>query len=79
MGRGYSFEVVRARLLTDQEARKPTTSVIRAKPRKPAPVLVDFMSMARAVPTYYDVPDRVIEYGPHIPTLCRLLEEGHFD
>ena len=41
--------------------------------------MVDFMSMARAVPTY-DVPDRVIEYGgPHIPTLCRLLEEGYCD
>ena len=22
---------------------------------------------------------RVVEYGPYIPTLCRLLEDGHFE
>jgi hypothetical protein len=25
------------------------------------------------------IEERKVEYGPHIPTLCRLLEEGHFD
>ena len=27
----------------------------------------------------FDEPEKVVEYGPHIPTLCRLLEAGHFD
>lgn len=77
MGRGYSFEVVRARLLTDQEARKATASVIRSKPRGSRPS--GELSMGRMVPSILEPIERVVEYGPHIPTLCRLLEEGHFE
>ena len=83
MGRGYSFDVVRARLLTNQEARKAGSSVIRSRTRKePAPVVG--YSMGWAMPEMpnaveYDIQEKVVEYGPHIPTLCRLLEEGHFE
>jgi transposase len=88
MGRGYSFDVVRAKMLYNAEANKPTTSTIRKKKRKPL----------EEEPTTYLFTDNVFEkfgatktryetiiaeekryYGPHIPTLCELLEQGHFD
>lgn len=78
MGRGYSFEVIKARLVYDQVARKKTTQSIRhrSKPAGGTP------SMERMTLDYLNAPDpaeRVIEYGPHIPTLCDLLESGHFE
>ncbi|TXH55004.1 MAG: ISL3 family transposase, partial [Burkholderiaceae bacterium] len=89
MGRGYSFDVIRARLLFDQEARKPTSGVVRTKSRKPVEggdsggFMAEFMagpSQQRKRPVLREVSEeRKVEYGPHIPTLCRLLEEGHFD
>jgi hypothetical protein len=85
MGRGYSFDVVRARLLLDPEARKPTTKSIRSRTPKPSTnsgfsSFAGSMSMGRMVPQIaYDITEKTVEYGPHIPTLCRLLEAGHFD
>ncbi len=88
MGRGYSFDVIRARLLFDQEARKPTSGVVRTKVRKqvPAPTpgggrMVDFAGdyQPPKMVTREVIVEKTVEYGPHIPTLCRLLEEGHFD
>lgn len=79
MGRGYSFEVIRARMLYDEKARKDG-AVIET-------VLVDnsaadmerftFSRSGAAVPK--KKVRRVVEYGPYIPTLCKLLEEGHFE
>ncbi len=85
MGRGYSLEVVKARLLYDQEARKPTSKTIRKHVKKavPEPPTIGLMMFASAkskpakVKTVVEA--KTVEYGPHIPTLCRLLEEGHFD
>lgn len=88
MGRGYSFDVIRARLLFDQEARKPTSGVVRSKVRKQVHAakpagggMVEFAGTYQ--PPRMVVRDvteeKTVEYGPHIPTLCRLLEEGHFD
>jgi transposase len=88
MRRGYSFDVIRARLLFDQEARKPTSGVVRTKPRKAssgsasASFSAGFStgSSVRVPASRIAAPaERTVEYGPHIPTLCRLLEEGHFD
>jgi transposase len=85
MGRGYSFDVIRARLLFDQEARKPTKSVVRTKVRRPVPErsdgFVHFFGTLKPSPTRFEtvVEEKTIEYGPHLPTLCRLLEEGHFE
>lgn len=80
MGRGYSFDVIRAKLLYDQEARKPTTKTVRKHVKKEIPT-VGYMDMRMAQEKRYEtvIEETVIEYGPHIPTLCRLLEEGHFD
>ncbi len=52
MGRGYSLDVIRARLLYNDEARKDTLQTI------------------------HNV--QVIECGPSLITLARLLREGHF-
>lgn len=80
MGRGYSFDVVKARLLLDPEARKATTKTIRSRPAKVASV--PQFGMGRMVPMStmdFVGAERTVEYGPHIPTLCRLLEVGHFE
>lgn len=81
MGRGYSFEVIRARLLFDKRARAQTTvHVVRR--RVPKVTLAELFS-AGGLPTWtdYEPPatdKELIEFGPHIPTLVRLLEEGYF-
>ncbi|MBU2782322.1 ISL3 family transposase [Acidithiobacillus caldus] len=93
MGRGYSFDVIRARLLFD-EARKDTRTTIRKKVRKavrvkaresvktPMVELVTRISMSSTItPTvrYKDVyKDVTVEYGPYLPTLARKLEAGDF-
>lgn len=79
MGRGYSFEVIRARLVYDQTARSKTTQSIRA--RKPASG-GGSLNMGRM--SWGSIADegpviKMIEYGPHIPTLCDLLEQGYFE
>lgn len=58
MGRGYSLDVVRARLLYNDEARKD------AEGGEPTTQATD------------DV--RVVECGPSLTTLARLLHKGHF-
>ena len=79
MGRGYSFEVIRARMLYDEKARKDGAVV--------ETVLVDddqastnfeYQRMTMASIRKKQV-RRVVEYGPYIPTLVRLLEEGYFE
>lgn len=87
MGRGYSFDVVRAKMLYNSEANKPTTSTIRKKKRKPieeAPVfylMLDNLAGSASQKQKYKI--EIIEekryYGAHIPTLCELLEKGEFD
>jgi transposase len=72
MGRGYSLEVMRARLIYEKQARKPTMKVPVRKPKSSLPEKVMLrVSMA-------DEKLKTIEYGPHIPTLCDLLENGYF-
>lgn len=87
MGRGYSFDVVRAKMLYNAEANKPTTSTIRKKKRKPVkeePVaylmndsLVGSTSHKQRFTT--EIIEEKRYYGAHIPTLCDLLEKGEFD
>lgn len=69
-GRGYSFEVMRARLLYDKEARSRRTSIKR-RPRFD-PNVTDFLT---AMPE--DVCDRDedgLEFGPSIEALVEILE-----
>lgn len=75
MGRGYSFEIIRARMLYDPKARKRGTAVVRPK----AEPNVDFTRIQYlGVPPMRYAPE-VTEYGAHIPTLEKLAKEGYFD
>jgi len=64
MGRGYSYDIIRAKILYAKEARKVGSGVL---PK----------SMAKGVPTSGPAPS--VEYGPHIPTLIKMSEEGELD
>lgn len=85
MGRGYSFEVLRARLLYDEKVIKGERSSIRKKVRKPKPSgSYDMFSLGRTISTsgedfeYVDGKGPVINYGADLSTLAQLLEEGYF-
>ncbi len=84
MGRGYTFDVIRARMLYDPAARKKG-AVVQQKsvPVEEVPAMqktttrymtVDSVRTSRVRYTH-----EVIEYGALIPTLERLADEGHFD
>jgi len=84
IGRGYSFEVLRARLLYNDQAVADSSTSVRKKIRKAKPSSDPFsfnsFSMGRMTigrdEDEYEV--TTTNYGPYIPTLVRLLEEGHF-
>jgi transposase len=76
MGRGYSFEVIRARLLYDNDARKDNLTTIRKKPRRSE---VDTSMMAKMTFASITEADEIIEYGPSISTLIKKLESGQFE
>lgn len=65
IGRGYSYEIIRAKTLYAKEARK-VGSGIRLMP-----------SAEYQIPTKSG--SETVEYGPHIPTLIDLAEDGKFD
>ena len=79
MGRGYSFDVIRARLIYDDKARQPTRKTVRSRVQ----VLDDMDKFALVTaspsPVRTKIVETTVEYGPHIPTLCKLLESGHFE
>lgn len=87
MGRGYSFDVVRAKMLYNAEANKPIKSTIRKKKRKPVKETPVFYLMTESLVGSQSPKQKykteIIEekryYGAHIPTLCDLLEKGEFD
>lgn len=86
MGRGYSFDVIRARLLFDEGSRRDTRTTVRKKIRKTVEqpvweILSTFttnrsMSVTTTYETVYE--DAIVEYGSHLPTLARKLETGEF-
>lgn len=80
MGRGYSFEVIRARMLYNEKARKDGAVVEKVVVEDDTPVSTEFFSkVTHSAATRRKVVSRVVEYGPYIPTLSRLLEEGYFE
>ena len=84
MGRGYSFEVIRARLIYDSDARKDGRTVVRKKKRQAISSSDDVFTMhkiaAQSQARYETVSsERSIEYGAYIPTLVRKLEAGEFE
>ena len=87
MGRGYSFDVIRARLLFDDDARKDTRTTIRKNARKTVErpsmgFALGDMSMSRMLTSHtqsLDIyEDVTVEYGPYLPTLAQKLEAEDF-
>lgn len=79
MGRSYSFEVLRARMLYDQKARKDDVVVetVLVDDEGPMTTNFEFQRMTTS-PTRKKKIRRAVEHGPYLPTLARLLE-GHFE
>lgn len=81
MGRGYSFDVIRARLLFDDDARKDTRTTICKRIRREKPSAgYAFTDIGSFMQKEYEVVEEVktVEYSPYIPTLVRKLEAGDF-
>jgi transposase len=85
MGRGYSFEVLRARLLFDEKVVKSERPTIRKKVRKQKPSGDAWaFSVGRTIATscdnfeYRDVLGPVVNYGADLSILAQLLEDGYF-
>lgn len=80
MGRGYSFEVIRARMLYDGKSRKDGTVVETALVDNDdfEPGIGYFQTSATMTGRKNKV-RRFVEYGPYLPTLARLLHEGYFE
>lgn len=81
MERGYSFDVIRARLLFDDDARNDTRATLRKRVRREKPsVGYAFIGIRGFMEKEYEVVEEVqsVEYGPYIPILVRKLEAGDF-
>ena len=73
LGRGYSFEALRAKILFTEGVHN------KAKPKfRRREVMADDMvgRMAMFTTFQHDVPEAEKNYGVDIPTLTRLIEEG---
>ena len=77
MGRGYSFEVLRARMLYDARARQATRRILETAARREDDAGMAYFT--RATLRTRIAERRIIEYGPSIEVLVRLLEAGHFE
>ena len=77
MGGGIT---IRARMLYDAKARKDGAVVetVLVDDEGPMTTNFEFQRMTMASVRKKQV-KRVVEYGPYIPTLARLLEEGYFE
>jgi len=78
MGRGYSFEVIRAKLLYNLEARKVTKQSIRKHIRKEVQTREFSFALGafKASPKLYETVEVLehVEYGADIDTLLELLK-----
>jgi transposase len=79
MGRGYSFEVIRARMLYEPKARKRSAEKAVDREASPQEPRMFGRMVSGGAPVKTRMAERVVEYGAHIPTLVKLLEEGYFE
>jgi transposase len=82
LGRGYSFDVLRARLLYNPKARAATAAKIRAPAADSQPDEFTKFTMGRMTNSPSQrvrYTQRVVEYGPSLDVLGKLLAEGAFD
>jgi transposase len=74
LGRGYSFEALRAKILFAEGAFKK--QIIRPKfERRQGPAMREF-AMARMMTLQQEPPGQELNYGPDISTLVRMIENG---
>lgn len=84
IGRGYSFDVIRAKVLYAKLARQVGAKVLTEQLQVddvPGGAF-EMISMARTFTpnrTSARVRRRVVEFGPHIPTLAKMAEDGMFE
>ena len=64
MGRGYSYEIIRAKTLYAKQARKDGSGVRLTMPSS--------TTSTKGI-------SETVEYGPHIPTLIEIAEAGGLD
>lgn len=76
-GRGYSFDVIRARMLYNNVALKQGLGVIQ-KPASDKPK-GKLHAHGRTAPPRTRYTREVVAYGAYIPTLAKLADEGFFD
>jgi len=76
LARGYSWRVLRARVLYHKPAREKTITRV---PKRVLQTLVDFATTEtlRKSKSRYVTEMVPVEYGPHIPTLIRFLRMAH--
>lgn len=79
MGRGYSLEVIRARLLYDPRALAQGAMIERKHAPSRASNTDGYGIQQSIAESESNAHKKTVFYGAHIPTLCDLLESGEFD
>lgn len=79
MGRGYSFEVIRAHMLYNRKALKNGAVVVEEPAKDEPDTMVGFWNYSRSLDAKPSTVRRTVLYGPCMATLAKLLEEGHFE
>ena len=76
LGRGYSFKVLRARILFHKPARDRT---FKRVPKSVLRNITDYATENLLGRTRYEKATEMVgvEYGPHVPTLTRFLRLSH--
>jgi transposase len=83
IGRGYSFEVIRALMVYDQDAIKAGSTSLKQRVKREA-LNMNFSTTSRIMcdaPREYEIVEEVVTkyYGAKISTLCDKLEAGIFE
>ena len=79
MGRGYSFEAIRAKMLFNRKALEKSAVLIEP-PRSEPEFTIGLVTTASMMPRQpVRSAARKLYFGPHIPTLVEMLENGEFE
>ena len=79
IGRGYSFEALRAKILFTEGPRKhesPRPKFERANRREPFAAMRAMSALSYDIPMWDDAPER--NFGVDIPRLVEMIEKGRF-
>ncbi len=80
MGRGYSFEAIRAKMLYNPKALAKSAVRIEQPPSAaPGAISTTSFNSIALMPSSRSDAGRMRYYGPHIPTLVEMLENGEFE